>query len=158
MSIKELEAVIEAILFTMGEAVEVERIATAVEHDDDTILESYRDIIAQDRTYDELINHILEVRKREREIKRLISSGAPAVRMLTGHCSKGAQYNICFVVGATNKIMPLCRADAPVDEEEERNLAYVMASRAEKALIVSYPKMVNGVCQKASPYFEDFFE
>lgn len=129
-----------------------------VEQGDDTILESYRDIIAQDRTYDELVNHILEVRKRERDIKRLISSGAPAVTMLSGHCSKGAQYNICFVVGATNKIMPLCRADAPVDEEEERNLAYVMASRAEKALIVSYPKMVNGVCQKASPYFEDFFE
>ncbi len=33
MNIKELEAVIEAILFTMGEAVEVERIAAAVEHD-----------------------------------------------------------------------------------------------------------------------------
>ena len=30
MSIKELEAVIEAILFTMGEAVEVERIAAVV--------------------------------------------------------------------------------------------------------------------------------
>ena len=36
MSIKELEAVIEAILFTMGEAVEVGRIAAAVEHDEDT--------------------------------------------------------------------------------------------------------------------------
>ena len=129
-----------------------------VEQGDDTILESYRDIIAQDRTYDELISHILEVRKREREIKRLISSGAPAVTMLSGHCSKGAQYPVCFIVGATNKIMPLCRADAPVDEEEERNLAYVMASRAEKALIVSYPKMISGICQKASPYFEDFFE
>ena len=37
MNIKELEAVIEAILFTMGEAVEVERIAAAVEHDEDTM-------------------------------------------------------------------------------------------------------------------------
>lgn len=129
-----------------------------VEQGDDTILESYRDIIAQDRTYDELISHILEVRKREREIKRLISSGAPAVTILSGHCSKGAQYPVCFIVGCTNKVMPLCRADAQVDEEEERNLAYVMASRAEKVLIVSYPKMINGVCQKASPYFEDFFE
>ena len=129
-----------------------------VEKGDDTILECYRDIIGQDRTYDELISHILEVRKREREIKRLISSGAPAVTILSGHCSKGAQYPVCFIVGCTNKVMPLCRADAPVDEEEERNLAYVMASRAEKALIVSYPKMISGICQKASPYFEDFFE
>ncbi|MGB8453790.1 MAG: SMC-Scp complex subunit ScpB [Anaerocolumna sp.] len=36
MEIKKLEAVIEAILFTMGEAVELERIAAAVEHDADT--------------------------------------------------------------------------------------------------------------------------
>lgn len=36
MEIKKLEAQIEAILFTMGEAVELERIAAAVEHDVDT--------------------------------------------------------------------------------------------------------------------------
>lgn len=36
MEIKRLEAVIEAILFTMGEAVELERIAAAIEHDEDT--------------------------------------------------------------------------------------------------------------------------
>lgn len=36
LQIKKLEAVIEAILFTMGEAIELERIAAAVEHDEDT--------------------------------------------------------------------------------------------------------------------------
>lgn len=36
MEIKRLEAMIEAILFTMGEAVELARIAEAVEHDEDT--------------------------------------------------------------------------------------------------------------------------
>lgn len=36
MEIKRLEAVIEAILFAMGEAVEAERIAGAIEHDVDT--------------------------------------------------------------------------------------------------------------------------
>ena len=33
MEIKRLEGIIEAILFTMGESVEVERIANAIEHD-----------------------------------------------------------------------------------------------------------------------------
>lgn len=37
MELKKLEAVIEAILFTMGEAVEVERIAEAVGHDSDMV-------------------------------------------------------------------------------------------------------------------------
>lgn len=36
MEIKRLEAAIEAILFSMGEAVELERIAEAIEHDVDT--------------------------------------------------------------------------------------------------------------------------
>lgn len=37
MELKKVEAMIEAILFTMGEAVELERIAAAVEHDEGTI-------------------------------------------------------------------------------------------------------------------------
>lgn len=36
MELKKLEAIIEAILFAMGEAVELERIAGAIEHDIDT--------------------------------------------------------------------------------------------------------------------------
>ena len=37
MELKKLEAAIEAILFTMGEAVELNRIAAALEHDEETI-------------------------------------------------------------------------------------------------------------------------
>lgn len=36
MELKRLEAIIESVLFTMGEAVEVERIAAVIEHDTDT--------------------------------------------------------------------------------------------------------------------------
>lgn len=51
MELKELEAVIEAILFTMGEAVEVERIAAAVELDEDTVRKVIRNMM--DRYEDE---------------------------------------------------------------------------------------------------------
>lgn len=50
IQIKKLEAIIEAILFTMGEAVEVERIAAAVENDEDTVRKIIRNMM--DR-YDE---------------------------------------------------------------------------------------------------------
>ena len=36
MEIKKLQGVIEAILFTMGESVELSRIASAIEHDEET--------------------------------------------------------------------------------------------------------------------------
>ena len=52
MKISDLEAVIEAILFTMGEAVELERIAAATEQDEDTcrhVIRNMMDRYAGDR-------------------------------------------------------------------------------------------------------------
>ena len=60
MNIKELEAVIEAILFTMGEAVEVERIAAAVKHDEDTIRRLIRNMMTRYEESDRGI-HIIEL-------------------------------------------------------------------------------------------------
>jgi len=50
--IQELEAQIEAILFTMGEAVEAERIAVALEHDVDTVRRVTRNMLDRYRSLD----------------------------------------------------------------------------------------------------------
>ncbi len=50
--IQELEAQIEAILFTMGEAVEAERIAMALEHDVDTVRRVARNMMDRYRALD----------------------------------------------------------------------------------------------------------
>ena len=53
MKLSELEAKIEAILFTMGEAVELERIAAATEQDEDTcrkVIRSMMDNYSDHRT------------------------------------------------------------------------------------------------------------
>ncbi|MDF2587201.1 MAG: segregation and condensation protein [Anaerocolumna sp.] len=47
MEIKKLEAIIEAILFTIGEAIDVERIAAAVDHDVDTTRKVIRNMMDQ---------------------------------------------------------------------------------------------------------------
>ncbi len=52
MEIQELEAQIEAILFTMGEAVEAERIAMALEHDIDTVRRVARNMMDRYRSSD----------------------------------------------------------------------------------------------------------
>ena len=44
MNIERIEAAIEAILFTMGESVEVEKIAAAIEHDEDTTVKIIHNI------------------------------------------------------------------------------------------------------------------
>mgnify|MGYP000007205523 CR=1 FL=1 len=45
MKIEKLEAMIEAILFTMGEAVELDRISMALEHDEDTVRKIIRNMM-----------------------------------------------------------------------------------------------------------------
>jgi segregation and condensation protein B len=45
MEIKKVEAAIEAILFTMGEAVELERLAAAIDHDADTTKKIIRNMM-----------------------------------------------------------------------------------------------------------------
>ena len=45
MNVKQLEGVIEAILFTMGESVEVSKIAKAIEHDVDTTRKIIRNMM-----------------------------------------------------------------------------------------------------------------
>lgn len=60
MNIKQLEAVVEAILFTMGESVEVERLAAALEHDEETVHKIIRSMMTR---YDEEDRgvHIIEL-------------------------------------------------------------------------------------------------
>lgn len=52
LEIKNLEAQIEAILFTMGEAVEAERLAAALEHDVDTVRRVARNMMDRYRSAD----------------------------------------------------------------------------------------------------------
>lgn len=53
MNIERIEAIIEAVLFTMGESVEVDKIAAAIEHDVDTTIKIIHNMMdkyeAQDR-------------------------------------------------------------------------------------------------------------
>jgi len=60
MEIKIVEAQIEAILFTMGEAVELERIAGALDHDEDTTRKILHNMIDQYESEERGI-HIIEL-------------------------------------------------------------------------------------------------
>jgi segregation and condensation protein B len=60
MELKQIEAQIEAILFTMGEAVELDRIAGALDHDVETIRKIIHNMMDQYETEDRGI-HIIEL-------------------------------------------------------------------------------------------------
>lgn len=64
-------------------------------------------------------------------------NNAPAVRLMTVHSAKGMEFPFVFICGLTEGGFPSRRCSSPDEIEEERRLAYVAMTRAEKALFLS---------------------
>jgi DNA helicase-2/ATP-dependent DNA helicase PcrA len=61
------------------------------------------------------------------------------VTLMTAHSAKGLEFPLVFIVGLEDGLFPHSRAATdPADMEEERRLAYVAMTRAERYLYVSH--------------------
>ena len=61
------------------------------------------------------------------------------VTLMTVHAAKGLEFPVVFIVGLEDGIFPHSRSiNDPKELEEERRLAYVAITRAEKALYISH--------------------
>ena len=68
----------------------------------------------------------------------------PAVTLMTMHSAKGLEFPVVFIVGMEDGIFPHVRTFMEEDElEEERRLAYVGVTRAEKNLVLSRAQVRN---------------
>ena len=77
-----------------------------------------------------------------------------AISILTIHSSKGLEYNIIFVVGVEEDILPHEKS-LPLGEEEERRLFYVAVTRAKKELYITYCQFRAGTHQKISRFLSN---
>jgi DNA helicase II / ATP-dependent DNA helicase PcrA len=73
------------------------------------------------------------------------SDESKSVTMMTLHISKGLEYPVVYIVGMEENLFPSGRAaeqnEDPTAIEEERRLAYVGMTRAEKKLTLTYARM-----------------
>lgn len=84
----------------------------------------------------------------------------PAVTLMTLHAAKGLEFPVIFLIGMEEGVFPLSRSLTEPDElEEERRLAYVGITRAQKKLFLSnaYSRMLYGRVQRnpASEFVEE---
>lgn len=81
------------------------------------------------------------------------ASSPDVVKLMTIHAAKGLEFPCVFLVGCDEKIFPSAMATDPERMEEERRLAYVAITRAERRLCMSSVKerMIYGKVQDMLP-------
>lgn len=66
-----------------------------------------------------------------------------AIVLMTLHSAKGLEFDVVFIVGCEEGLLPLKRDGEIEDIEEERRLFYVGCTRAKKHLFISYARNRN---------------
>ncbi|WP_083563256.1 ATP-dependent DNA helicase UvrD2 [Boudabousia liubingyangii] len=91
--------------------------------------------------------------------QRALSSHAPTVEgvtFATFHAAKGLEWEAVFLIGASDKLIPISLANTPEMKTEERRLLYVGVTRAKRHLQISYAKARPGGRgqRKLSPFLQ----
>jgi len=78
----------------------------------------------------------------------------PSITLATIHAAKGLEWEVVFLVGASEGYLPIAYAKTPGEIAEERRLLYVGVTRAKKELTISWPKtdVTGGRVREASRF------
>jgi|YelNatPaOPRAMG01_1025707.scaffolds.fasta_scaffold17809_4 DNA helicase-2/ATP-dependent DNA helicase PcrA len=150
-----------------GEAIEIIRHETGFDpwlkvhevttQDNDRIqnLDQMQDGAKHYKTIPDYLNAIRKVReekeRRKQEMKKRRME-MDAVTLSTGHAAKGLEWRAVFAVGWSEQILPHRRAE---DVDEERRIAYVIATRAKDVLSISSLETWNGAITDYSRFLKD---
>ena len=81
-----------------------------------------------------------------------ITNNINSVKLLTIHSAKGLEFDIVFIVGLENDLLPIFLNK---NIQEERRLMYVAITRAKKLLYLSYAKNRNSHFKQISQFINE---
>ncbi|MYL21259.1 AAA family ATPase [Halobacillus litoralis] len=108
----------------------------------------YEQTLGEDVDLDEYLQMVSLYTDHDREER------ADTIKLMTIHTAKGLEFPYVFVIGMTEGVMPSVRTIRQRKErglEEERRLAYVAVTRAEKALFMTESEGFQNGGQKKYP-------
>ncbi len=113
------------------------------DEDDNQRLENIHELASVARKFKDIGDFLENVALVQQEYsvqeKSKFSRLNQAVNLMTLHSSKGLEFEVVFIVGMEEGLLPHSRALADVEQlEEERRLCYVGMTRAKKQLILTY--------------------
>jgi DNA helicase-2/ATP-dependent DNA helicase PcrA len=118
-------------------------------------LEQMQEAASHYETISEYLGAVRKVRedaeRRKREMKKKRGE-VNAVTLCTGHAAKGLEWRFVFGTGWSEQILPHRKAE---DIEEERRIAYVIATRAMDRLYISSLQNYNGSTVDSSRFLQD---
>ena len=96
-----------------------------------------------------------EAQKRNFTLSDIINviSGRNAVQLLTGHGSKGKEFDCVFFIGVEDDVIPGWGNLLDEKVSEERRVFYVAITRTRKELLISYAKKVGTYANKKPSRF-----
>lgn len=100
---------------------------------------------------DEFVENMMLIEANEKTNNELDDNGK--VQIMTIHASKGLEFDVVFLIGINDGIIPSFRCQNEKDVQEERRLMYVAMSRAKELLHITVPKSTirNGTMVSLSP-------
>ncbi len=122
----------EAMLRTMGEKERLENLAELKR----SICE-YEKTSGEENTLEDYLQSIALFTNSDKEERK------DSVKMMTIHIAKGLEFPFVFVSGLNEGVFPSKRTDTLDKLEEERRLAFVAYTRAEKALFLTDSEGIN---------------
>jgi len=89
-----------------------------------------------------------------------VDENKKGITLSTIHTVKGLEFEIVFLIGMNNGVLPYYKAETEKEKAEERNNAYVAVTRAKHCIYVTYPnsKMMweKPRFQQVSMFIKDF--
>jgi len=87
-----------------------------------------------------------------------IDQNKKGITLSTVHTAKGLEYEIVFLIGMNQGVLPFYKAKTKKELAEERNNAYVAITRAKHCIYITYPKQKTFRNVTRTQYMSEFIK